>query len=346
MTTEDLIALNEEIAGMARAGLPLAPGLLALAAEMGRGNLQRVTQALAEDMITGKTLPEALEKQSAHVPPFYAGLVGAGVRTGRIAEVLATLTIYARTLTNVRMMIVEAFFYPVIVLIFAIGLFGFLSFVILPEFDRIFTDFQMQLPLVTRGVLALSRKPLEFLIAPALVLIVGFFFFRMLVRSTAMGQLVWARLIYSLPIIGTLLRAARLMSFTELLAILIDSEIPLPEAFRLAGAASSDPVMAGKAREIDDDLNEGLPLGTVLKGRGLVPEWVSWMAGLGEQRGSLGKSLHLVADLYRRQVEMRAAILRNVLPPILILGTAGLFTALFVISVMLPMFRLLGGLMR
>jgi type IV pilus assembly protein PilC len=346
MKTEDLIALNEEIAGMARAGLPLAPGLLALAGEMGRGNLQRVTQALAEDMIAGKTLPEALAKQSNHVPPFYAGLVGAGVRTGRIADVLATLTIYARTLTNVRSLIVEAFFYPVIVLIFAVGLFGFLSFVILPQFDSIFSEFQMQLPLVTQGVLALSRKPLEYLFAPALVLIVGFVFFRILVRSTPMGRLVWARLIYSLPIIGTLLRAARLMSFTELLAILIDNEIPLPEAFRLAGAASSDPVMAGKAREIDNDLKEGLPLGTVLKGRGLVPEWVSWMAGMGEQRGSLGKSLHLVADLYRRQVEMRAAILRNVLPPIMILATAGLFTALFVISVMLPMIKLMEGLAR
>ena len=290
---------------------------------MGRGNLQRVTQALAEDLITGKTLPEALENQSAHLPPFYAGLVSAGVRTGRIAEVLATLTIYARMLTNARTLIVEAFFYPVIVLIFAIGLFGFLSFVILPEFDSIFTEFQMNLPLVTQGVLALSRKPMEYLFAPTVVLIVGFVFFRILVRSTAMGRLVWARLVYSLPIIGTLLRAARLMSFTELLAILIDNEIPLPVSFRLAGLASSDPVMAGKAQEIDDDLNEGLPLGKVLKGRGLVPEWIAWMTGMGERRGTLGKSLHLVADLYRRQVEMRVAILRNVLPPIMILTTAG-----------------------
>src|SRR5262249_52363743 len=150
----------------------------------------------------------------------------------------------------------------------------------------------------------------------------------------------------SLPIMGTLLRSARLMSFTELLAILVDHEIPLPEAFRMAGAASSDPVMAVRASEINADLHEGMPLGVALKGQGLVPEWVAWMTGLGEQRGSLGKSLHLVADLYRRQVEMRAAILRSVLPPIMILATAGMFTALFVISVMLPMIKLLEGLSR
>jgi type II secretory pathway component PulF len=346
MKTEDLIALNEEIAGMARAGLPLAPGLLALAREMGRGELQRVTETLAEDLISGKTLPEALEKQSAHVPPFYSGLVSAGVKTGRIAEVLATLTMYARTVANLRATIVDAFFYPAIVLVFAIGLFAFLSFVVLPLFDKIFQDFNMSLPLITQAVLALSRKPFEYVFLPALVLLLGVLFFRVVVRSTALGRVLWARLIYSVPIIGTLLRSARLMSFTELLAILIDHEIPLPEAFRLAGAASSDPVMAARAREINDDLNQGLPLGFVLKGRGLVPEWVAWMTGLGEQRGSLGKSLHLVADLYRRQVEMRAAILRSVLPPIMILLTAGLFTALFVASVMLPMIKLLEGLTK
>src|SRR5205814_6446812 len=91
MTPDDLIALNEEIAGMARAGLPLDRGLAALAKEMGRGRLQQVTAALAQALRAGQTLPQALERQAGRVPPFYAGLVAAGVRTGRICGVLATL---------------------------------------------------------------------------------------------------------------------------------------------------------------------------------------------------------------------------------------------------------------
>ncbi len=346
MNAEDLIALNEEIAGMARAGLPLDQGLAALAGEMGRGRLQRVTESLANDLRSGSTLPEALEKQSAHIPSFYAGLVNTGVKTGRIAEVLATLTLYARSLANVRTSIVDAFFYPGIVLVFAIGLFSFLTVVVLPTFDRIFHDFGMQLPAATEGVLILSRNPIEFLFAPALVLLIGFVFFRLVVRSTRQGRLLWARLVYSLPIAGTLLRSARLMAFTELLAILVDQEVPLPAAFRMAGESSSDPIMAERAQEITDDLAQGRPLGAVLKGRGLVPEWVAWMTGLGVQRGELGKTLHLVADLYRRQVDMRVAMLRSILPPVMILCTAGLFAVFFVVTIMLPMIRLLGALSR
>src|SRR5438105_1265231 len=97
LSAEDLITLNEEIAGMARAGLPLDQGLTALAREMGRGRLRQVTQQLANDLRAGFTLPQALERQQGRVPPFYAALLSAGIRSGRIGAVLSTLTLYARS---------------------------------------------------------------------------------------------------------------------------------------------------------------------------------------------------------------------------------------------------------
>ena len=96
MNNDDLTILNEEIAGMARAGLPLDKGLAALARDMGRGRLRKVTAQLAADLKAGQPLPQAIERQGTHVPPFYAGLIEAGIRSGRITEVLATMTMYGR----------------------------------------------------------------------------------------------------------------------------------------------------------------------------------------------------------------------------------------------------------
>ncbi len=346
MNPDDLIALNEEIAGMARAGLPLDQGLAALAREMGKGRLQQVTATLAKDLRAGQTLPQALERQAGRVPPFYAGLVAAGIRTGRISEVLATLTVYARALVSLRTIIVDAFFYPTVVLVFAFALFAFLSFFVLPQFEQIFRDFGMTLPVLTEAVLAIGRQPLQLVVFPVLMLVVGLFLLRLIMRSTEAGRYLWAQAIYTVPVVGTLIRSARLAAFTELLAILVDHETPLPEALRLAGEASSDPVMAVTARQMHEGLSQGHSLGAVLRGRGLVPEWVAWTAGLGEQRGSLGKTLHLIAEMYRRQVEMRAALLRSVLPPFLVIATAGVFTILFVFAMMLPMVKLLEGLSK
>jgi type II secretory pathway component PulF len=92
------------------------------------------------------------------------------------------------------------------------------------------------------------------------------------------------------------------------------------------------------------DLQEGVPLGQIMRRRQLVPEVIAWMTGLGEQRGNLGATMHQVADVYRRQVEMRAALLRNVLPPFLILFVAVIIVGLMIFALFLPMLALMSGL--
>jgi type II secretory pathway component PulF len=353
MNAEDLITLNEEIAGMARAGLPLDQGLAALAREMSRGRLRSVTEGLAEDLRAGRTLPEALQRQGGRVPPFYAALVAAGVRSGRVGEVLATLTAYARRVADLRATAVGALFYPVVVLVFALALFGFLSFFVIPQFHVIFHDFGMRLPAVTEWTFAVAERPLEFFVFPLAVLVGGALVVRLALGRTEKGRRAWARFVYAVPVVGTLIHSARLAAFTELLAILVDHALPLPEALLLAGQASSDPLLADESLQMQHDLSEGLPLAEVMRGRRDqhwgsrgFPELIAWMTGLGEQRGALGQSLHQVAEVYRRQADLRAAVLRSVLPPLVIVATGGVIVTLFVFSIMLPMVKLLEGLTK
>jgi type II secretory pathway component PulF len=345
MNSDDLVTLNDEIAGMAKAGLPLDQGLAALAREMNRGRLQRATERIAADLKRGQTLPQALENQGDRVPRFYAALVKAAIRSGRLSEVLATLTLYARSMADLRSIVVGSLLYPGIVVVIAAVIFIGLTYFVVPQFSDIFVGFNLQLPAITVAVLWLAAHP-EAILIPLLVIGGSLLVYRLIAALSEWGRLMWARSLYTVPVFGTMIRAARLASFSELLAILVDQAVPLPEAFRLAGEASSDPIMAMAAQQVQHDLNQGLPLATTLRERHLVPELVAWMTGFGEQRGELGSALHHVAELYRRQVEMRAALLRNVLPPFVIIFTGGVIVALFVFALMLPMLKLLQSLAK
>jgi len=278
--------------------------------------------------------------------PFYAGLVQAGIRSGRLGEVLTTLTTYARTLSEVRQTVVNALFYPAVVLVLAAVLFGAVVTYIFPQFESIFADFNMRLPALTTWALNLGKHPLLYLAMPLLVVVLGLVVCKVLLSFTEAGRRAWARFVYGIPILGTLIRATRLAAFTELLGILVDHELPMPEAFALAGAASSDPILSTAARQVQQDLSQGVPLGNVLRERRLVPELIAWMTAWGERRGALGKTLHEVAAMYRSQAEMRAAFLRQVLPPFTIIVSAGAITVLFIFCTMLPMVKLLEGLSK
>jgi len=346
MTSDDWILLNEEIAGMARAGLPLDQGLTALARELGRGKLQRITTTLADDLRAGRTLPEAFQRLGTDVPPYYASLLEAGIRSGRISEVLASLTSHARSLSELRSSLLNAFFYPVIVLGFSGLLFGFLCWFVLPSFDQIFKDFNMRLPTLTVAVMTVGMHPLEYVVLPLAVLLGLGFLVRLLLRRTQVGRLAWTRFVYSLPLFGTFLRAGRLATFSELLAILVEQSLPLREAFRLACQASSEPLLAAAAEKVDQALAQGQSLGVALREQRLVPELLAWMVGIGEQRGNLATALRQGADLYRRQADLRAGLLRTVFPPLVVLIASGVLVALFALAILLPLVRLLEGLSK
>ncbi|MDB5309770.1 MAG: ral secretion pathway protein [Gemmataceae bacterium] len=346
MTADDLTALNDQIAAMARAGLPLDQGLEGLAREMGRGRLRDVTETLARDLRAGIPLPDALARQTGRIPPYYANLVTAGIQTGRLPEVLTTLTMYARTVAATRATVVESLFYPAVVLVLGLVLFGTLVLLILPQFDKIFQDFGLQLPLFTQLVMSVGRHPVELIFIPAGVLLGGLAVAWGAVRFTPRGRRVWARLVYLIPLVGPVIRAARLAAFCDLLWMLVEYGLPLPTAVRLAGAASSDPIMAARAVEIEDRLAQGMPLADAFRGQGLVPEWVAWLAASGERRGDLAAALRAIGTVYRRQVEARSVVLRTVLPPFVVIATAGFLTGVFAMAVMMPMIKLLEGLSK
>jgi general secretion pathway protein F len=346
MNADELTTLNDQIAGMARAGLPLDEGLASLAREMGRGRLRRVTDALVEDLRAGKTLPEALEQRKGELPPYYASLAEAGLRTGRLPEVLRTLTDYARTVAQTRAIVIEAFLYPAVVLGLALVLFFVMSSYVLPQFEEIFQDFRLSLPLVTKGVLAIGRDAWTRLGLPLVVLAGLLVLVRVWMRYTERGRRAWTQVIYVIPLVGTLVRSARLASFVELMAILVEHSVPLPEAMQLAADASSDPYLSGQAQVVRARLENGDPLGVALKGRGLLPEWVAWMTLAGERRGALPATLYQVAASYRRSVETRANVLRNVLPTFVIICTAAVLAGAFILAMVLPLVNLIEGLSK
>ncbi|MCP6335770.1 hypothetical protein NL449_27515, partial [Klebsiella pneumoniae] len=80
----------------------------------------------------------------------------------------------------------------------------------------------------------------------------GLLLVRQVLRLSPKGRQVWTEGVYALPVVGTLIRSARLAAFADLLAVLVEYEIPLPEAFRLAGRASADPLTAARCDEIHD----------------------------------------------------------------------------------------------
>jgi type II secretory pathway component PulF len=94
--------LAMHVAGLADAGLPLDTGLRALADELRGGRLAGVLRAMAKQLEAGATLDDAIAAQGDRLPAHLRGLVTAGVRSGRLAQVLSEFVEARRTAADLR----------------------------------------------------------------------------------------------------------------------------------------------------------------------------------------------------------------------------------------------------
>jgi type II secretory pathway component PulF len=341
VTLEQLTALNDEIAALARGGVPLERGLLALGGDV-PGGLGDAISGLAKDMDRGQTLAEALASPSRGIPPVYRAVVEAGMRTGRLAGALESLASSLRRVADTRRAVAAAMLYPLIVLLAAWGLFVFFVVVLVPRAwpllrDSGFKDNAMIAWVVRAGDSAWIWGP----IVPVVVLLLVVFWWRRSSQASLVESR-WSRLLLGwLPWIGHMLRATRTATFVDILALMIENEAPLDQAVVLAAEASGDRQTLHAARLLAERLRQGQSLDAATLAAAAFPPLLGWLIASGQRRGALLPALRHASETYHRRARHSADMARLFVPVLLTCGIGGAAVLLYALMVFLPYISLL-----
>jgi general secretion pathway protein F len=153
----------------------------------------------------------------------------------------------------------------------ALVLFVLVDVLIVSRFEDIFRDFGVSLPLMTVFLLQVSRAvrvgwPL--LLTLVLASIAAWLFLG-LALSRARRNSLFARI----PVVGSLWRYTAWTEFCHLLAILLESRLPLPEALRLTGAGIEDADVELACRAMARQVEQGASLSTAMAGGAATAPW-------------------------------------------------------------------------
>jgi general secretion pathway protein F len=328
MTLDDLVALNEEIAALVRAGVPLESGLAQLGEDL-PGRLGRFVARLAERTARGESLAQAITEDAGQLQPAYRAVVEAGVRAGRLPAALEAVAASARRLADTRRLITLAAIYPAIVILAA--WFGLLFFTgaIAPTFAAMFLDFQVPgqwffAAMAKAGYYGWCWGPI--LPAIMLVLILAWWLGR---AGGRRGE----RLFAWIPGTERLARSWRTATFLDLLALLVESQTPLPEAMMLAAEASGDPRTVELARDVTAALASGQ---TAPAGGSTFPPLVNWLLLAARRDGALLPAVRHAAAAYHRRARRQSDLLQVFVPIVLTIVVAGGVTALYALALFAP----------
>lgn len=337
LSSDDAEALAGHVADLSAAGLPLAPGLRA-AAEECRGRLARALRRAADLLDQGKTLEQTLSSPELRLPEHVRGLIAAAARTGNMGQALGEMLAQRRQSRELRRKVRSALAYPAIVTALALAmLVGFQLFAFRPLL-KLFEEFELQVPLLVRQAIWWSNQGSLVILALGVALPVI-----LIVARLALGAVRWRRLLATAPLVGPLWHWTGIAEMTRLLALLLEQQTPMAEALRLAGAGTSEANVRQACLEMAEGAQGGKPLADLVQDCRRLPASLVPLVAWGERTGELPTALRSASEHFASRVQVRAVLLRTVLPPFTFL-TIGAVVLAFVNTVVTPMVTFIDAL--
>ena len=337
VTLEQFIALNDELAALVRAGVPLERGLIEAGNDL-RGRLGEITTDLGNRMGEGMRLPEALSASGGGMPEVYRAVVEAGVRSGRLSQALEGMAAVARGYADARRAVGMALLYPLIVLALAYLLALVFVLQIAPRFVTAFDSLGLA-PMKSLAVLArIGETAIYWAPIPPACLLLLALRWAWSGRSVVLDTGPLGPVLNRVPVVGSMIRDFRAANFADLLSLLVEHRVPLDEGVRLAGEASGDRRFRESALAFsvairrEDGADE-----TPATSLGAFPPLLSWMLTAGRRQGDLAPALRHLALAYRRKAQGRAEGLRVALPTVVMLSIGVGAVLLYALLLFIPL---------
>jgi type II secretory pathway component PulF len=346
ITIDQLLALNEEIVALVRAGVPLERGLLSAGWDI-RGKLGRIARALGQRMNRGESLVQALDGEKQTIPALYRAVVEAGARSGQLSVALEGLARYVRSYSEARRSIGMALWYPMMVLSLAYALFIFMIWKCVPRFVDAFESLGLHVATPLRWLASLDvTVPYWWPIGPVLLVVLAVAWYRS--GKAAQFQTGAWNVLRIFPWMRSLLNDYQTANFADLLALLLKHQVTYPSALILAADATGDTRLKQGVAQLAEAIKRGEPAGQALASidQKTLRPMLRWVLATGQNQGSLVSALHDLGDLYRKRANYQAEKLQVLLPIFLMIGIGGTATLFYALALFLPitsMLRQLGA---
>lgn len=340
--TKDLAVLCRQFSTMVNAGIPILSCLNILAEQCDNSLLKETLQDVYKRVREGESLSQALTNYSGIFPNLMVSLIEAGELGGALDEVLERLAAHFEKEHKLNEKVKSAAVYPAVVMAIACGVVIFIFTFVLPTFTKMFENMHMELPLLTKILLAVSNILQNHFLSLAIMAGAGIYGIVLALRQLAVRT--WLdELILRLPFVGVLTRKIAIACLSRTLSTLLRGGVTIISAMEVVEKILGNRSMVAAINRAKTRVREGQGLALALNASQVFTPMTVQMIAIGEESGSLAQMLERVADFYDNEVDDMVTRLNSLVEPCIILFL-GITIGSIVIAILLPMFDVMSGI--
>jgi type IV pilus assembly protein PilC len=334
----DIIFVTSQLAVMVETGINVSTALGSIAEQESNSALKTVLLDLRARVEAGEDLSSSLARHPQQFDKTYIALIKAAEQTGKLGEMLETVSNYLRSQLETRQKVRAAMAYPSIMAVLAVGVTIFLLTYILPKFEPLFMKKGVKLPKPTIIMMFASDILLDYWplwIALALGLVAAWFFG----RRTQSGRQAIDWLMINIPIIGPMCRKVTISRSLKTLGTMVASGVSMLDAIRLTGEVAGNYYFEQIWMRVLAEITQGNRIVESLKHESLMPPTLVQMIGAGEETGKLDTVLAKVSSYYDREVETSLKATTSLIEPLMIC-IMGVIVGGIALGLLMPIFQL------
>lgn len=334
VSKSELMLLTSQLVIMCRSGVDLAEALKNVSSSCRNTKLKAALQEIYNDVAGGTSFSSAMRKQTALFGESYVASIAAGEASGTVPDVLERLADLLGKEIKLRTTVMAALSYPLILLGVCLVVVAALLLFVLPNFEKVFADMDIQPPVTTQFLLMVSAELRSRIWlwagGTAIAIAIGWqLLWTSQTRRMLDGVLLRTRLI------GDVLQSLASGRLFVLLGTMLQSGVPLIESLQLCRTAMRSLCYRELIDVLQEEVLNGRSIGRVLTNSPVIPAGAAQMVGTAEQAGKLGVVMQMVGDYYEDEGQRKIQELAKLLEPLIII-VMGVVVAFVVASIMLP----------
>jgi len=343
ISADDRLAIIEGLSIMLDAGVPIIEALESLSEDIPKKNTKKVLEALTKQISSGKSLAEALSILPDTFDPVLINIVKAGETSGKLDQVLSQLAQNLKSNMETADNIKSALFYPILVLITLTAVSFYMFAFALPKIADVFLELSVELPAYSEFILNSSLLFEKYWLLIAALIIISVLIGIKLLSIPKIRRRLLA-IITLIPTLKSLVRYMDLSRFTNTSALLLGAGIPIIEVLEITKGVVVSPKLNADISSISDSLAQGTRLAEAMKKRpDSFPALLRRVISVGEETGSLDKSLAHISEHYEKKFTNIVKNLSVLLEPILLV-VIGIMVGVVLLSIITPIYQLIGNI--
>jgi type IV pilus assembly protein PilC len=338
VSTKELSVATRQLATMIDAGLPIVQCLDILGEQSENKLLRTTITSIRRDVEGGCTLADALRKHPKVFDDLYVNMVEAGEAGGILNTILNRIALFIEKASRLKKKVKGAMIYPVAIVLVAIVVVAVLMIFVIPVFADLYGSMGQALPAPTQICINISHFFVAYwwlmlLTAIGVVTAVKFYY------KTPQGHMKIDALLLRLPVMGDLLRKVAVARFSQNMALLLSSGVPILDGLAITGKTAGNKVVEKAIMESRLSISKGNTVAEPLRESKIFPPLVCQMVAVGESTGGLDGMLRKVAELYEEEVDDAVNNLTAMMEPA-IMVVLGIILGGLVVAMYLPIFQM------